>query len=173
MSNTGPDDLEDENPNEGNLAHLREQAASAKAAQDDAAAARRELLFARAGIDTESKLGKLLYKTWEGGDLDALKAEATDLGLFAAPAPAGPSEQDRAQQDFRRGFAGQAAGAVEAETPNPYTAAVTGFHEAVTRGVEEERARMDAFGAIFKAGVNGDKRVYFNEAEYRQQADAT
>ena len=56
---------------------LRKAAEAGKQAQNELAEMKRELLFAKAGIDTGSKIGKLLFKTWDGEDLDSLKTEAT------------------------------------------------------------------------------------------------
>jgi len=58
---------------------LEEAAAKAK----DVERMNRELVFAKAGIDTDTKLGKMLLATYEG-DLtkEAIIAEAQDIGLL-------------------------------------------------------------------------------------------
>ena len=43
----------------------------------------RELAFLKAGVDTESKVGKLLMKGWEGElDVEAIAAEAAEIGAL-------------------------------------------------------------------------------------------
>ena len=43
----------------------------------------KELAMARAGIDTESKLGKMFFKTYEGElTKEAIAAEAQEIGLL-------------------------------------------------------------------------------------------
>jgi len=67
---------------------LRKAAEAGKKAQDELSQMKRELLFAKAGIDTASKIGGLLFKTWEGDDVESLKAEAMDLGIVGGAEPA-------------------------------------------------------------------------------------
>ncbi|MCO1498224.1 hypothetical protein, partial [Limosilactobacillus reuteri] len=77
MSNiTDHDDDQTPETNAG----LREAARLGKEAQARAEQLARENLFLRAGVDLDSKVGKMLFKTWEGDDIDALKAEAGELG---------------------------------------------------------------------------------------------
>ena len=72
-----------------NLKELRRAADEGRTAKAEAEAAKRELAFVKAGVDTDTKIGKLLLKTYEG-DLtaEAIKAEALELGAIKAEAPA-------------------------------------------------------------------------------------
>ena len=67
---------------------LEADAEAGRQAQAEAAAAKKELAFIRAGVDLDSPQGKLLAKAYDG-DLtpDAVKAAAVEFGILAAEAP--------------------------------------------------------------------------------------
>lgn len=156
---------------------LREAAANGKAAIDELAKMRKDMLFMRAGVDindpTVPRAAKLLYGQWEGEDLDALKADLTELGVGApvAPAAAAVNETDQQVQQFREGMQrGNAPAAVVPESPNPYDAAYAKFYQDLNKGVPRERAALDAFDVVFAAGTNGDQRVIYDPEAYAQEA---
>ena len=176
-------DITGTNPNEGNLAHLREQASQAAAARAEAEQLKRELLFAKAGIDTETKLGKMLFKTFEGDDLAALKAEAAEIGALGAPAPAGGTttppaqpaatvtDTDRYAQHMREQLSpGGTPEFVPPENPHPIDAGYKQFRKDRDAGVREEEAIDRFLDGIFRAASEGDKRVLFDPAEWAQKA---
>ena len=180
MSN---DDTElDEIPNDDNLKILREQAGESKAAKAEAAKLRKELLFSRAGIDTESedpkikKLATMLFNTYEGDDLEALKNEARDIGLLDAPAPQrGATETDQQSQQFRRDLGqGRSPDPREVPTEDPHQHALKTYHDMRAKGTPDDQSRLAAFGEVFGAAfVNGDKRAIFDqEAWNRERAEA-
>ena len=51
----------------------------------------RELAFLKAGVDVETKAGKLLMKSYDGdlADIEALQTEAKELGVYKGPATPG------------------------------------------------------------------------------------
>lgn len=148
---------------------LRKAAEAGKKAEAELANMKRELLFAKAGIDTQSKIGGLLFKTWEGDDLEALKSEAVDLGIGSAPAPQVneiPTEE-RGQQDFRANLArGQAAAATEIPEVDPYDDAYRLFHEARKTGTPMDDAGLAALDRVIVAAASGDKRAIFSPADW-------
>lgn len=152
---------------------LRKAAEAGKKAQDELAQMKRELLFAKAGIDTSSKIGGLLFKTWDGEDLDALKAEAVDLGLVGNTEPAPRAEipaEEREQQSFRREFnRGQAAAATELPEADPYDEAYQLFHDARKRGSTLDDAGLAAIDRILVAASSGDKRAIFNPNDWANE----
>lgn len=148
---------------------LRLAAEAGKQAQQEAAELKRQLMFAKAGIDWENdKLGKLLFKTWEGDDLDSLKAEASEIGIGK---PAGIDNTDvREQADFRRSLsAGAPAGAYEPPSRDPRDEAIEQFHADRKRGVPRDLAALAAFDRIFSAAAEGDNRVIFNPETWQQE----
>ena len=175
MADYDQQDPNDTNPNP-NIRSLREAADAGAKAQAELAQMRRENMFLRAGIDTNHKVGALLFKTWEGDDVDALKAEAADLGLFAGsnqPPAADPNADDRSQQAFRRDLSsGAPPAAYEPPTMDPMRQALEQFHEDVRNGVPTERARLAAFDRVFTAAVAGDERVIFDKEAWTADAQA-
>jgi hypothetical protein len=164
---------EDEgNINEENIKGLRAKAKLADDAVAEAKELRKALLFAKAGIDTDTKIGKLLFLTHDGDDLEALKAEAVELGITGAPAPQqGATEAEQSQSEFRQAFSqGAAAGGAPTSTPDPMTAALTNFHEDVKNGVPRKDAGLAAIDRMMVAASNGDKRAIFDPNDWASQA---
>ena len=152
---------------------LRKAAEAGKQAQNELAEMKRELLFAKAGIDTGSKIGKLLFKTWDGEDLDSLKTEAADLGIGGAEAPRVNEVQseERGQQDFRQTFAkGNIGTPSEVPERDPFDEAYDLFHEARKRGTTMDDAGLAAIDRVLVAAASGDKRAIFDPNDWANQA---
>lgn len=128
---------------------LRAKARKAKKADEataSATSAQRELLFIKAGVDTDTKLGKLLLKSYEGDlTIEAIKAEAVDVGLIEA-IPDGPAltDEEKGSTDERADLARDAQ--VEPkEDPDPIGSALHVGQEALDRGANEEVAMGQTF----------------------------
>lgn len=166
MSNDNATD--DQTPVEGdNLKLLREAADRAKAVPG----LERELAFAKAGIDTDTKLGKMLLATYDGElTKEAITAEATDIGLIKpagseqAPPPnpeeaARLAEQQRQQQMQQQMQGGQPAGAEPPPEGDPYETALGNFHKDRKNGMTEENAGLAAIDRILDQAGQGNKAV--------------
>lgn len=161
--------------NEDNLAGLRAKAKLADDMAAENAELKKKLLFAEAGIDTSTKVGGLLYKTWDGDDLAALKAEGEELGLFAkpdtTPAPT-PAQQDQGQQQFRDAMAnGRPAG----EVPNPVQedpqgVALREFHGDLQKGQTRQAAGLAAIDKVLVQAASGNRNAIFDPDAWAQQA---
>jgi hypothetical protein len=152
---------------------LRKAAEAGKQAQNELAEMKRELLFAKAGIDTGSKIGKLLFKTWDGEDLDSLKTEASDLGIGAVETSrnAEVQSEERGQQDFRQTFAkGNIGTPSEVPERDPFDEAYDLFHEARKRGTTMDDAGLAAIDRVLVAAASGDKRAIFDPNDWANQA---
>jgi len=157
---------------EGGSSQLREAARKGSHAVAENSDLKRQILFMKAGVDLDTKLGKMLYRTFEGDDLDALKAEALEIGLTGGtPAPSAAdlaAEAARADEDARRGAAQQSlvggrSGAPEAhEGPHPRDLALETYQVDVRAGMDIEEARQKAVASVLGAAVAGDKRVVFD-----------
>lgn len=147
---------------------LRMAAEAGKQAQQEAAELKRQLMFAKAGIDWENdKLGKLLYKTWEGEDLDSLRAEAIEIGIGRSSEDSNADVRDQAE--FRRNLsAGAPAGVYETPSRDPRDEAMEQFHADRKRGIPREQAALAAFDRIFSAAAGGDERVIFDANAWQQ-----
>jgi hypothetical protein len=158
------DDQPIEGQDEKNWKELRKQADEAKAAQAEMEQMRRELAFAKAGIDTESKLGKMLFKTYDGElTNDAIKAEASEIGLFKEPEqqPRGEqiSEDERAQSRVRSQL-GNDAEAGPGDGEDPYVQAKRAWDEARNDGDPADVAAGAYLSHILQAAHAGDRRVF-------------
>lgn len=165
------DDQDDtQQPDSEGMKALRQAADEGKAAKREAAAAQRELALVKAGIDTDTPLGKM-FSTAYDGDLtsDAIKAAAAEVGLVKAPeapvppptpTPAGVASVDDAQQGSERRNLGAGseppAGAVDED---PRTAGLKDFDQAMQDGKRREDASIGWFGRVVSAGASGDERV--------------
>lgn len=148
---------------------LRMAAEAGREAQKERDELRRQLMFAKAGIDWENdKLGKLLFKTWEGDDLESLRSEASEIGI-GRQQPVDNNLDVRDQAEFRRNLSsGAPAGAYEEPSRDPREDALEQFHEDRRRGVPREQAALAAFDRIFTAAVAGDERVIFDPQTWTQ-----
>jgi hypothetical protein len=152
---------------------LRKAAEAGKQAQNELAEMKRELLFAKAGIDTSSKIGKLLFKTWDGEDLDSLKTEASDLGIGGVEASRNNEveSEERGQQDFRQTFAkGNIGTPSEVPERDPFDEAYDLFHEARQKGTTLDDAGLAAIDRVLVAAASGDKRAIFDPNDWANQA---
>lgn len=168
----------DDDTNTDDLAGLRRAAKDGKAALTENERLKKELLFAKAGIDTDSKIGGMLFKTWEGDDLDALRAEAKELGITGQPAPTQQQGQQQVDDDddddraqHQRGFRqGSPAGATDTPTPDPTDRALREFHGDIKNGARRVDAGLAAIDKVLSAAASGDKRAIFNPDEFARKA---
>lgn len=179
MSDHDDDDVQtDESPE--SIGGLRKAARLGQKALDENATLKRQLLFARAGINTDDDgVGEMLFRTWEGGeDLEALKVKALKVGALNAPSAAPvrdtPAEEDalrrQAQDDFQPGL-GQPGSGLDADGPDPTDTALTKFHESRRNGSPLNDAQQEAIASVIGAGLKGDKRVYFDQAKHNAAAE--
>lgn len=169
MAHDENDDLEIEQPDQPDIKALRKAADAGRKAQEELSQMKRELLFAKAGIDTSSKIGSLLFKTWEGDDVEALKSEAAEFGI-GNPAPQATqtiTAEEAEQQSFRQSFArGDAGGAADLPERDPYDEAYDLFHDARKAGRTMDEAGLAAIDRILVAAASGDKRAVFNTGDW-------
>lgn len=164
----------DTDPNdqgEDNIKVLREQAARAKELEKQLAETQRKTMFLEAGVDPSTKLGAMLFKTFDGTDAAALKAEATEVGYFGQPQAQpkfDPAEAE--QQRFRQQLAGGVMPTGEQQTAHPVDEAYVEFHKELRDGTPRERAATTVMSKILSSGLQGDKRVLWNPTEHYAKA---
>jgi len=160
-----------------NLAGLRAAAEAGKVAEKRAAELEKQLLFAKAGVDTETKIGKMLFNSWDGdvADVAALRAEAIEVGAIKGDdaTQQQPGQADASQQDFRNMLSGgQAAGGQDDPGPEPFEQVLREFHADREKGMRRNDAADLAIAKVFKKAAEGDKRVLYNEQEWAQSRAA-
>lgn len=152
-----------ENDKDENLKELRQQAEAGRKALAEAEAARRELAFIKAGVDTESKLGQLLMKTYDGElSPEAIKAEAEEIGAVKATTPPPEktelTDEEKAQTRARNDLAAGST-ATGAEEPDPRKTGFAAYEAARENGEPRDVAAGAYLAEILKAAHNRDPRV--------------
>lgn len=148
---------------------LRQAADEGAAAKRALAERDREIAFLKAGIDTDSAVGKMFAKAYDGDlSAEAVKAAATEVGALK-PATPPPAQQQAPQHDSadlaldaaRRGLAGQAQ-APDPRTPeeHPWQTASKKIEAARQQGLDHPNALAQGITAIMDAARQGDSRVF-------------
>ena len=192
MSETQAIDGQQTDPSQlepGGIAALREAARNGEAASKENLDLKRQVFFMRAGVDLESEIGGMLFKTWDDGeDLEKLKEKWTRLSgtttTNAAPAktPAeieaeqrqAADEAGRQAMQLAMSSTGQPAGQ-QFDGPHPIDAALEGYQAAIRRGDDEDIARQNAMGQVLaKAGFGEqarDPRLVFDQVAHNAAAE--
>lgn len=164
MSDENPyDDLPDEQPaNEAK--GLREVAAAGVKAKAEAEALRREMAFLKAGIDTDSKIGQMLLKTYDGElSVEAIKKEATEVGAIKVEAPAPePFKADPADVEMANARRDLATGATppDAVQPDPYKTAQDKYYATKAKASSED-AMAEGVHHILSEALKGNQKVFY------------
>lgn len=149
---------------------LRNELKARDKALTEANLAKRELAFVRAGIDTSTKLGQLFAKSFEGDlDVEAIKAEAKELGIFNGP----KSETDAPEEDPTPDNSAQersslATGATgdDGSGVDPRQTGLARAQEAMAKGATFEAAAGGFVAELAKAAMHGDQRVVIKGQHY-------
>lgn len=121
MSDEPIDDVDDDEqpsppPENHDLKRLREKAKGADSARAEADAAKRELAFVKAGIDTDDPRQRYFVEGYKGDlSVDAIKTEATASGFLTQQTP-GDTGMTAAE---RHAFASTSEGAAGGPAPVP------------------------------------------------------
>lgn len=144
-----------------NLKDLREAADRGRKASNELTGAKRELAFVKAGVDTDSKQGQLLMKTFEG-DLtpEAIKSYQAEVFGGGEPVTTEPDHTaDAAAATARNAMASGAEVPSTESTPDPYQTAAAALNAGMAKGKGRDDARADAFAVIRQAAERGDPKV--------------
>lgn len=161
------DQYQDDEDQQKDLRDLREAADRGNKATKEADALRKELAFTKAGIDTDTPLGKMFARSYDG-DLDVAKVKESWAEI--APAPQGEvpvqkaPEADRVQLEetaTRRNLTAGGAGDTPTEQPDPdpVERGYTEFHERMAKGERRETAAGAVIGSLIEAANRGDERA--------------
>lgn len=139
---------------------LRAAAEDGRRARAEAEAAKREMAFLRAGIDTESPKGKAFMKLYED-DLESEKIRQGFAELFGDAQPTTQNEVpvEEQRQTEARGALSNQAGVPGDGSPSPWAAAESRYKEIRDEGGREEIAFGAALSHIIGAANRGDQRV--------------
>jgi len=146
----------------GSIKELRDAADRGKKATQELDAMKREMAFLKAGVDTDTKAGQLLYKAYDG-DLEtaAIQAEWSEL----VPGAATPSAEtvdatDTQVAEQRRDLAGDSV-PPENQTESPYDAGHREFRTMMDEGRPKEDSAARFVHTVLEAagGADPDQRV--------------
>ena len=147
----------------GSIKELRDAADRGKKATQELDAMKREMAFLKAGVDTDTKAGQLLYKAYDG-DLEtaAIQAEWSELvpGAAAPPPAETVDATDTQVAGQRRDLAGDSV-PPENQTESPYDAGHREFRTMMDEGRPKEDSAARFVHTVLEAagGADPDQRV--------------
>lgn len=127
----------------------------------EAAQLKRELLFMKAGIDTDTPLGKMFLKSYDGElALDDLKKSASEIGLLEPEVAKVEltAEETKATKERQQAASG-ASGDTGTPDVHPTDAAKKKMDEIIKQGGTYEQAGAGFLSTKMQAWANGDKRA--------------
>lgn len=168
-----------------NIRAMERDARAARDATADADNARRELAFVKAGVDTDTKLGKLLLTSYDGElNAEEIRREALEIGAIKAEGetPPPPAEvpgqgnpnantpgEDLGSTGERQGLAqGGVGDDGKVPEPEPKKAALDAGFEALDTGAPRDAAMGVMFGKLVGSAASGDDRVVYNPRTWGQ-----
>jgi hypothetical protein len=142
----------------GSIKELRDAADRGKKASQELDAMKREMAFLKAGVDTDTKAGQLLYKAYDGDlETEAIQAEWSELVPVAAAPP--PTETvdatDTQVSQQRQDLAGDSV-PPENQTESPYDAGHREFKTMMDAGRPKEDSAARFVHTVLEA-AGGDK----------------
>lgn len=164
--------MSDNEPDEIDVDELREAAKGGSQAKADLAATQRELALVKAGIDTDSPVGKMFAKAYDGElNTDAIKAAALEVGAIqTAPEPTPVVLVDPAEVAQTQERANLAAGAqpsnFDPSAVNPRQQGWENYRNEIQGGATDEIAAAGYLGPLLTAAANGDPRALFNRQRW-------
>ena len=146
------------------IKELRDAADRGKKATQELDAMKREMAFLKAGVDTDTKAGQLLYKAYDGElDTESIQAEWAELVPATAAPPPEPetvNSNDTQVAQQRKDRDGDSV-PPENQTESPYDAGHREFREMVDAGRPTEDSAARFIHTVLEAagGSNPDQRV--------------
>ena len=146
----------------GGIKDLRDAAERGRKATQELEDMKREMAFIKAGVDTDSKAGQLLYKAYDGElETELIQAEASELGILKGDVQAPQQEsptRDVAGVQEREALAGDSV-SPEVNTQSPYEQGCQEFKTAYDSGRSKEDSAARFVHTVLEAAGQGDERV--------------
>ena len=146
------------------IKELRDAADRGKKATQELDAMKREMAFLKAGVDTDTKAGQLLYKAYDGElETEAIQAEWSELVPGTAAPPPEPETVDATDTQVaeqRRELAGDSV-PPGTQTESPYDAGHREFKAMMDAGRPKEDSAARFIHTVLEAagGNSPDQRV--------------
>ena len=149
----------------GGIKELRDAADRGREAIQERDQLKREMAFMKAGVDTDSKAGQLLFKAYDGElETESIQAEWQELVPTSAPVVEPEQAQDNVNEtdtkvaEQRQALAEDSV-SVEASTQSPYEQGFQEFKTAYDSGRSKEDSAAKLVHTILEAASQGDERV--------------
>jgi hypothetical protein len=146
----------------GSIKELRDAADRGKKASQELDSMKREMAFLKAGVNTDTKVGQLLYKAYDGElDTESIQAEWSELSPTAASRTSEPDTTDDARVSReRQDLAGDSV-PPENQTESPYDAGHREFQQMIADGRPKDESAARFVHTVLEAagGANPDPRV--------------
>jgi len=148
------------------IKELRDAAERGRQASQELEEMKREMAFMKAGVDTDSKAGQLLFKAYDGElDTESIQAEWQELNpnpvvetqLETEPVTTDATDTKVAEQ--RQALAEDSV-SVEATTQSPYEQGFQEFKEMYDSGSPKEDSAARFVHTVLEAASQGDERVF-------------
>jgi hypothetical protein len=170
-----PNETIDDSPE--HIKKLRAEAESAKVLQKELEAKERQIAFLQAGVDTNSKLGQMLMKTYDGEmSPEAIRIEAAEIGLVQGEVQVenvAEVSNDQAQfQNAREHFTGGDTAKFEPPTRSAVDRAFDEWNDSRKSGLSSADAQDLAFASFIASAAQGDPTARFDEGEWRNKSTA-
>lgn len=145
---------------------LEESAAKAK----DMEKIQRELVFAKAGIDTDTKLGKMLLQTYDGElTKEAIIAEAQEIGLIESKSETPQVTQEERESTRERQSLNNGATPPGENPVHPKQEAREEAERVIKEGGKFEHAAGAYLNTLVRRHAEGDARAARNSNDrYRR-----
>jgi len=146
----------------GSIQELSDAADRGKQASQELSAMKREMAFMKAGVDTDTKAGQLLYKAYDGDlETEAIKAEWLELVPGAAAPPSEPDIADDTRASQQRKDLTSDTVSPENQTESPYDAGHREFQQMIADGRPKDESAARFVHTVLEAasGANPDPRV--------------
>ena len=148
-----------DNQDPGGIKELRDAAERGKKATQELDAMKREMAFMKAGVDTDTKAGQLLFKAYDGElETELIQAEWSELVPAAAAPPPEPETVDATDTQVaeqRRELAGDSV-PPGTQTESPYDAGHRAFQDMLDAGRPKEDSAARFVHTVLEA-AGGDK----------------
>ena len=149
----------------GGIKELRDAADRGREAIQERDQLKREMAFIKAGVDTDSKAGQLLFKAYDGElETESIQAEWQELVptpvpvVEPEPAQETVTETDTQVSEQRQALAEDSV-SVEATTQSPYEQGFQEFQKAYDSGRPKDESAARFVHTVLEAAGQGDERV--------------
>jgi hypothetical protein len=147
------------------IKELRDAAERGRQASQELEEMKREMAFMKAGVDTDSKAGQLLFKAYDGElETESIQAEWQELVPTPVPVEEPEPAQDTVnetdtQVSQQRQALAEDSVSVEATTQSPYEQGFQEFQKSYDSGRPKDESAARFVHTVLEAAGQGDERV--------------